>query len=568
MYNVSSAFHNIATADGLKTRIRMYFIGDDVDCTDDDDVEAYGLLLRTEYEETDSNKRVAESGVKVTEYYAKDQNWEIGVTVSNMFATTLMNHDGELNDFEFGRCKVFLDAWDATNEAWLPCPLGVFLIETPIKRRVQLVSVSGYDQMQLFDRSADNWWNSLDFSSGLTLPNMLTSMAAQVGVTVRPDTLSGMTNRSYSYTKRPFEASDMTYRDILAYIAGASASVARFDRDGFLTLVWFPDQSGTVIDSDTLGSPVMSYDLAEYEVEQIDKLQVSAADGDIGVIVGTGTNAYRIVDNPLLYGDSEADILERATPIYAVLSMLPSFYPINLSVIADWSIEAGDVISFKNKNTYYLIPIYQQELTWRGGFVRANLWSSGDRVRRELSATNRQLLQTKRLMHEFEVSVERLLSRISDLEGNYTSIEQTIDGITQTVANQNVTITDILNPDGEIWTAIKTNASDITDVENQVNADISQRQSYVRVIPQEPAIVFGFADGTVIKLKLSNGAIKFYRGADTETGIANAFMYITPEELFDQRIVAGESVQIGTASATARWMWSVQTDGSLALDVF
>ena len=173
MYPVSANFHTLSVADAPKTRVRIYFIGSGVDCWDDNDVQTNGTLLVGAVGDTDSNGRIGQDGITFTEIYNKDQNLEIGGTVSYQIEMTLLNTDGALDNFAFGRCKVYLDVYNAANSAWLPCPMGVFRIELPVKRKIQLVSCYGYDQMQILNETADTWWNGLNFSGGLTITNIL-----------------------------------------------------------------------------------------------------------------------------------------------------------------------------------------------------------------------------------------------------------------------------------------------------------------------------------------------------------------------------------------------------------
>ena len=63
MYPVSANFHTLAIQDAPKTRVRVYFINDYVDCTDDADVVANGTLLVGAVGDTDSNGRIGQNGV-------------------------------------------------------------------------------------------------------------------------------------------------------------------------------------------------------------------------------------------------------------------------------------------------------------------------------------------------------------------------------------------------------------------------------------------------------------------------------------------------------------------------
>ena len=119
MYNVSANFHTLAIQDAPTTRVRIYFIGSGVDCTDDNDVQTNGTLLKWAVGDTDSNRRIGQDGIKFTEYFNPEYNVTIGQTVSSQIEMTLINTDGALNNFGFGRCKVYLDVYDPVNLAGL-----------------------------------------------------------------------------------------------------------------------------------------------------------------------------------------------------------------------------------------------------------------------------------------------------------------------------------------------------------------------------------------------------------------------------------------------------------------
>ena len=71
LVNAASDFHTLCTG-GNPTRVRMYFIPDATDCTDDVAVVADGELLVKDVGDTDSNKRIAQEGFTVSQYYIKE----------------------------------------------------------------------------------------------------------------------------------------------------------------------------------------------------------------------------------------------------------------------------------------------------------------------------------------------------------------------------------------------------------------------------------------------------------------------------------------------------------------
>ena len=716
MYPVSANFHTLAVQDAPKTRVRIYFIDDTVDCTDDNDVQTNGTLLIGEAGDTDSNKRIGQNGITFNEMFNSEKNVQIGDAVSSQIGMTLLNTDGSLDNFQYGRCKVYLDVYDTANTAWLSCPMGVYIIELPTKRKVQLVNAVGFDQMTKFDEICDTWWNGLNWSGGLTLLQIVQSMATQLGVSVSSNTASAIVNSSLSYTESPFDCVQVTYREVLEYVAEATGTVARFDRDGALDLRWFEQagdietntytgnpvsfvgtsytsvnsavvpitpiqnlngypspwsagggvskcpsfangthtmtngltvtiqdgeitingtasssgyyqesiestvmpadayvsfnnpvgtfniayvfihgstqiaapslspangtkkptglsgatvnklrvycnagtydnfkmspivhdgstpqawqpyanicpitgrtganvyvsptenvadattyavdwtsEAGTVyggtvdvvsgalkarpyiasyngetlvgpwvssmdgytpggtptngaqvvdmggaetsyqltsqqitalvgqnyvwssvggaitvgtdtinpitIDTDTVGNQCLSIDKAEYSVAQIDLLRAKFAKGDIGVTTGSGSNEYTIQNNLFLNGATTAAIQSKLADIYTRLNALSAYYPISGRFIFDWSIEAGDIILVRQLSTNYTIPIFQNTMTWRGGYVVSNLISDGDKTRPVLDATERDYYRLDSDMRTIIIDAPRI----------------------------------------------------------------------------------------------------------------------------------------------------------------
>ena len=381
MYPVAADFHTLAIQDAPKTRVRIYFIGDAIDCTDDYDVQTNGTLLVGAAGDTDSNGRIGQDGITFTEYYNPELNIEIGRAVSSQIEMTLLNSDGALDNFGYGRCKVYLDVYDSVNSAWIDCPMGVYIIELPKKRKAQLIHATGFDQMQKLDEMADSWWSSISWVGGITLPQIINNMATQVGVRISTNTTASILNSTGTYISAPFDCVETTYREVLKLIAEATGTVARFDRDGALDLKWFGEAQiggNTVqIDTDTIGNQCLGIDLAEYQVEAIDSLKVKIAEEDVGVTVGSGTNQYTILDN-LFFDGTAATITSRATPIYNRLNSLGAYKPIQSRMIMDWSIESGDIIEIVRDSTTYTVPIFQQTMRWRGGYVVSEVVNSGD----------------------------------------------------------------------------------------------------------------------------------------------------------------------------------------------
>lgn len=313
---------------------------------------------------------------------------------------------------------------NGTIEKYEYVPLGVFNIDTPAKRKVKMIATTAYDRMIKFDREADTFLAGLTYP--ITLGGIYTALCAFVGVTSATTTFI---NSTRSFNEAPATAENITAREVLGWIAEAACSFARFTRDGELELAWFGEEAVTI-----LANQHFNADVSEYEVAAIDKLQIKNTENDIGVIIGTGTNAYVILDNPFLYGNSDTEIRTYGTPIYNRLSAMAAFAPVNAVAVCDWSIQAGDIISITPAETAYTFPVYLQTITWKGG-ARVAYECTGEASRPVVDAVNRRVYNQKRAVHELNVTVDGLESRITDAEGNISSVEQYAESLTLSVTN-------------------------------------------------------------------------------------------------------------------------------------
>ena len=241
MYNVTQKFHQLAIQPSSKTRCRIYFIPDTVDCTDDNDVITNGTLLVRDNTDTDSGRRISgDTGVIFSNYFNTEKNIQLGCCVSNQVEMHLLNLDGALTNFTFGRCKIFLDVYNADNSTWLNCPMGVYILEQPVNSDQNVITVHGFDQMQLLDAPAETWWNTIDWSTGrVSLYTLITGICTAVGV---PWSVPIEADRHIKFMKYPYTPMDIStksFRDVLKQIAESTGSMAYFTRRGELDLHWF-----------------------------------------------------------------------------------------------------------------------------------------------------------------------------------------------------------------------------------------------------------------------------------------------------------------------------------------
>lgn len=297
-------------------------------------------------------------------------------------------------------------------------PLGTFYFNTPEQRRVANISCEALDGMQLFNVDVDDWWAGLTWP--LTRGQLLQSLCTYVGVTLETTTFPGSTE---SITSAPMAGNGLVGKDVLGWIAETACSYARMSRDGGLELVWFAAQNVKLTRNQHFGdSP------AEYETPAVEALHVMVANTDLGVMLpenGSG-NEYQVLDNPLYYGSTEAEIRSKAQDLYNRLVAFPAYTPNSVDAVCDWAIEPGDIIQVVGGDgTTRTLPIFRMTLKWAGGWARATYECTGGTGRKPAPQSKRREFAAYRAYHKLEVDITGIKSEIGDVQGNVANLEIT-----------------------------------------------------------------------------------------------------------------------------------------------
>lgn len=297
-------------------------------------------------------------------------------------------------------------------------PLGTFYFSTPEQRRVANISCEALDGMQKFNVDVDDWWAGLTWP--LTRGQLLASLCTYVGVTLNTTTFPGSTE---SIASAPMAGNGLVGKDVLGWIAETACAYARMSRDDKLELVWFASQNVKLTQNQHFGdSP------AEYETPAIQALHVQVANTDLGVMLpenGTG-NEYQVLDNPLYYGSTEAEIRGKAQDLYEKLIAFPAYTPNSVDAVCDWSMEPGDIIQVVGGDgTTRTLPIFRMALKWGGGWARATYECTGGTGRKPAPQSKRREFAAYRAYHKLEVDIEGIHSEIGDVKGNVATLEVT-----------------------------------------------------------------------------------------------------------------------------------------------
>lgn len=204
------------------------------------------------------------------------------------------------------------------------------------------------------------------------------------------------------------------------------------------------------------------YITAEYEdflVKTINKLQIREQKNDIGVIVGTGDNAYVIEDNFLVYGKGSKELKGIAKNILSKIRGIV-YRPFTADCKGNPCLEVGDAVRLPTR--YELIESYIFKRTLKGiQALRDDLEADGEECRTsKANGIQRSILQLKGKSNVLERTIEKTQSTIEVKE------RKLISQITQTAT--------------EIRTEVKNTAnglsSRITQNANNITAEVKRAQ--------------------------------------------------------------------------------------------
>ena len=423
-------FHNIIAQGNYKSRIRIYSVdlaNNPIDVSNYLEVEEYGELLKYRPGDEDSNGRIGQNGIKINDYFNKDESVEVGQTVSCNIEISLINDDGYFVSYDWTQTiVVYWDVWDDTNSMWLTCQMGIYWWEKPTKVNTIMIDAKANDAVYFlgghtgrdFPSNDDEIWSN----GGITLIDFYTMFASNIpGVLTDINLRRHMPNAEVAYYKRPFDASNMSIKDVLAKIAGAAGGTLRATRNGVITIKSFTDAywkhlSQTVYYTiNGAGStPIVKVDLAEYQVPPIDNVTSLNSKTATNVSVGGGQNKLYIVNNPLM-GIDLVTTRDMASEILTEVSSLGAYYPISISCFADPSVEAGDIIRVVLNGVTYIVPIFQQVLKWNGGMWTAEISSFGLMARLPLDDSTLNEYKETSALQKLSERVDAIESRTMDI---------------------------------------------------------------------------------------------------------------------------------------------------------
>lgn len=426
-----------------------------------------------------TNTELHQEKFELTESLCSEQELTFGsceaamikFTVSNTFLpmkgkwlTVRMSLDGHTDAaFQFGRYKVDSDtptadrtcreviAYDALYDVLTADVAAWYNTVFPSHEEQKtdedgtITTVTVYDPVTM-KQFRNNFFKHFGIEqANITLINDNMSIEKTVAVTASGET-SSATEESSTIGET------ISGKEVLSCICEINGCMGHMGRDGTFHYIYLEQEiqglypSNTLFPSDNLfpRDPKSTqigkgfYVSAKYEdciVQTIDKLQIREQKNDIGVIVGTGDNAYVIEDNFLVYGKGTKELKGIAQNILSKIRGIV-YRPFTADCKGNPCLEVGDAVRLPTR--YELIESYILKRTLKGiQALRDDLEADGEEYRTNgANGIQKSILKLKGKSNVLERTIEKTQSTITDVkEGLQSQITQTATEIRTEVKN-------------------------------------------------------------------------------------------------------------------------------------
>mgnify|MGYP002514754313 CR=1 FL=1 len=345
--------------------------------------------------------------------------------------------------------------------------------------------VVAYDSMfDIINADVASWYNSLTFP--MQLKTFRDSFFDYFGIDQEEVALvnDAMT------VEKTIEPSVLSGKDVLQSICQINGCFGHIGRDGKMQYVFLNAIMGGLYPSNNI---YPAYDLypmrpninvlskglyvepptyEDYMVKPIDKLEIREKEGDIGVIVGSGNNAYVVEDNFLVYGKSTDDLTVIANNMLSVIDGL-EYRPFDARLVGNPCFEVGDMVRLNTK--HQIIDSYVLQRTLSGvQCLRDDFSAEGEEYQSEkVNDIQTDIKQLKGKSNTLERTVEETRSTIADVEKGLSEITQTADAIRLEVADNTGKISTIEQDIDSITQTVEDNKKELSSRIDQTVSNIS-----------------------------------------------------------------------------------------------
>ena len=388
------------------------------------------------------------------------------------------------------RIQVFLEV--LSGNEWLRTCLGHFNIATEaINVESDTSTFTGYDDMA---RLAEEWYSSGPINYPTTIAGLATQITEHFGIALATD-ISNYPNADKTIPQDPYgDTSNITYRDIISEIAGATCSIATINSEGSMELRPLATSASETLTYSNLfkikfkekygplNSVVLSRTPQEDNIVLRDETSVAE----------NGVHELKIANNTLLDDDRQ----EAIQPIFDMVNGFEFFPFSDASTEGHGWHEPGDRLSIDSDNNNLREVVVTDVVLTLGAGVKETLHG----VAPEATSTDYSLAGgIKKTIYNTEMQVDKQKQEIRSIVERQTQFEdETARNFSSIIQNISSIITSIQNSGGD--NLIKNSAFYAMDSDRMpLNWNIAGTGSW-SAIPSADASVNGSLSGRIISL--------------------------------------------------------------------
>ena len=378
-------------------------------------------------------EQICAETLSLTENLSSGSNIIWGSCEAAKFVVTVADVDDEIEGREFTATLSIGDYKMA---------YGIYTVDSVVRQADRRKwKITAYDRMIKFDVDVSDWYHAMYPTDDTThtIQELRDSLCEHIGV---PQQQTVLINDEMVVGKT-ISPESLCGRDVLKAICEINGVFGHFDRTGILTYISLQDTglypSDTLYPEDDL-YPQSGWAAAEeleyyktityedYLIDGIDRVQIRQEDGDIGAVVGSGSNAYIVEGNFLAYGLGSADLTKLAWSIYDSIAG-KTYRPAKIVSYAMPWIEVGDGLRAVTTDTEIATFVLTRTMSGIQAMMDT-VEAKGTKTQGQNFGLRNEVIQLKGKTAVIVKQVDEVSSTLSDLEKETTSqIKQLSDSI-------------------------------------------------------------------------------------------------------------------------------------------
>lgn len=369
-------------------------------------------------------EQICAETLSLTENLSSGSNIVWGSCEAAKFVVTVADVDEEIEGREFTATLSIGDYKMA---------YGIYVVDSVVKqadRRKR--KITAYDRMIKFDVDVSDWYHSMYPTDDTThtIQELRDSLCEHIGV---PQQQTVLINDEMVVGKT-ISPESLCGRDVVKAICEINGVFGHFDRTGMLTYISLQDTglypSDTLYPGDDL-YPQSGWAAAEeleyyrsityedYLIDGIDRVQIRQEEGDIGAVVGSGSNAYVVEGNFLAYGLGSADLTKLAWSIYDSIAG-KTYRPAKIVSYAMPWIEVGDGLRAITTDTEIATFVLTRTMSGIQAMMDT-VEAKGTKTQGQSFGVENEIIQLKGKTAVIVRNVDEVSATVTDLEKHTTA---------------------------------------------------------------------------------------------------------------------------------------------------